>query len=250
MFRKISAFVIGACAALTISANASAETVTTELLTYKVYAISVTYNGNTFYAGGGAFEWVVHSDDLSQLPYGVGEHFISFCIEATEGLSANVPYEYNVVDPANAPNVGWTQMGSEKADMLARWFGAYYQGNSLDDWDPIEAMAFQMGIWEIIAEDENNPLDLVSGKLQINNQTNARAIAQNWLDDPAWKEADAKRLSLIALTSPLTEPMTYIQDQILVVPTAVPSVVPLPAPLLAGGLLLGGVGLKRWRSSR
>lgn len=241
MVRTRLALALSLCLALAITSQASAGSITAEIVGYKGGTIKVQYGDTTVSGAAGIFLWDLQSDDGNLLPYNVGDQFISFCIEAAESVPMYESLQYAVVDANQAPNVGWAQMGDGKADALARWFGAYFKGKTLAAWTPIEAMAFQMGVWEIVAETDD-VFDLTDGYLLIHNQPTARDLAQSWLDDLGWQDPDAKRLSLKALSSPWEGVTGNIQDQIIVVP--------LPAPMLAGGVMLAGIGVQRWRRGR
>lgn len=219
-------------------APASAASVTAYLEGYKGGQIEVQYGSDQVRGGAGALRWNLQGDPSNVLPQAVGSDFITFCIEASESVYLNHRYDFAVVSPELAPNDGWDEMGSGRAGLLGQWFGAFYQGGQWSDWTSRQAMAFQMGVWEIVAETAQ-VFDLTEGFLEIDNQHSARTLAQSWLDQSAWRQSGASSLSLLALSSPWQGAGCDYQDQIMVVPT--------PSAAAAGLTLLVGLGVSRRR---
>jgi hypothetical protein len=245
MNRSICVSAAALCAALSTFATADAASITAKLETFTGGTIKVQYTNpsnqtTTVNGGAGAFLWTLTKDDDNLLRHHqVNSQFITFCIEAVETVQVNKTYEYAVVNPREAPNEGWPRMTADRADLLSRWFGTYYLGSTLADWTATQAMAFQMGVWEIVAE-TSAYLDLQTGALQIKNQNQAKTLAQDWLNGTDWKLDTAPRLHLAALTAPWEGVSTQkLQDQIVVLPT--------PLAGVASLVLIGGLSLRRNR---
>ncbi|MEX0885563.1 MAG: hypothetical protein WD009_03905 [Phycisphaeraceae bacterium] len=248
MSRTLLQWIGSATLVLALVGTSHAASVTTTLTGYKGGVIQTTFGNVTVQGGAGALQWQVQSDADGQLVYGPDSTFITFCIEAAESIQLNHTYDYAVVDPALAPNDGWPQMGEQRAGLLTGWFAAYYQGDSLSDWTNTQAMAFQMGVWEIVAE-TTDAFDLVSGFHTIGNQAVARDLAQAWLDDEAaWQGGNTPHSFVLkAMTSPWPDVAgNNIQDQVFfVVATA-----PAPSAVFGGLGLLGTLSVVRWRRRR
>ena len=246
MFKQSRIWQLGvaAAAALAFIGNAEADSVTAQLKQYKGGTINVSFGDTTVQGGAGIFLWQMQAETGDALGLAAGDDFVTFCIEAAEAVSLNQTHTYAAVDPAYAPNEGWPQMGADRANLLAAWYSAYYLGDSLSDWTNTEAMAFQMGVWEIVAETSLD-FDLGDGHLRINNQSTARDLAQQWLDDASWMDTPITH-KLVALTSPWDDVASqHIQDQIVAV-----NAVPAPPAVLAGLGLMGGLGFGRWVKRR
>jgi hypothetical protein len=194
------------------------------------------------WGGGGAF--LAESDKRGPM--------VTFCIEFPQPIYLNTDYTYSVEDAADAPQASgssWDAMGSVKSDRLSRWFGTHYHALGGDDynaWQAEEALAFQIGIWEIVAENDVN-LDPYVGDFAISRLMNlgnrggrvvgkghnSLALASAWLSDSAWQQNDGMHLTAFSHDS--------FQDQVAAAPT--------PSAAIASMILLGGLAMKRRRAA-
>lgn len=214
----------------------------------------------------GASAWeMIKNNATKDIALGVANDFYTFSIELVEAISPNQA-TYGVVKVNEAPqkNADIGSMGEDSAKLLAKWFGAFYSLEVVSD--PIQAMAFQMGVWEIVYEDETSKIGKThsdkiytdkkesekdgiftvkadTGDRQLNQQIHD--LVDSWFDS-SWKKAD--RAKLIALSAPV-EDITgkKYQDQV----TAIGkwSVISTPSPGAMSFGLLGmlGLGLRRRR---
>ena len=172
--------------------------------------------------------------------------FTTFCIEINQPVRIGRSHEYEVVELANAPFPGvgvgnGKGMGADKANDIQHLWANYYR----IDFNPVEAAAFQIAIWEILYDDA---LLLDEGAFQARrNSGKPVKLAQEWLNKTNWTWTGALP-NLLALTSP------GAQDQLFLGPTpegeSAPVVaVPLPASVWAGIALLAVLMVARqWRS--
>jgi hypothetical protein len=196
--------------AASLSTAASAGSITAKITSY-TNGYTASYNdGNTatdnwsVRGGAGVFEWQKVSGDPDEqvVMNPDGETFYTFCIEVVEHVRTNTNYTYDLVDPALAPerNRDLPAMGSAAADLLAQWYGTYYQG-VMDSNNTDQVQAFQIGVWEIVYETiaGGSTLDNKNGafKASANGATN---LAQSWLTSSTW-QTDGETLALIAMTN-------------------------------------------------
>lgn len=238
--------------------------------------------GSSNYAGGaGLMQWTLTSEsDPTSLPADVGDQFFTFCIEFLENVTTNHTYE--VVQPQVAPlknggldldgDTNTVGMGAAKAELLTYWFGAYYDSvvtagditiGSINTSQQERAMAFQMGVWEIVYEN----LDDIGNSFSLSDSTNnffgvdARSktdpdtLVQAWMTSDAdsnstadWRES-TPILNLVALRSGTTS-SSGKQDQVTLGP-ALPPPPPVPSPttLGLGGIALVGLVARRRRKA-
>lgn len=159
-----------------------------------------------------------------------GQDMLSFCIELTETVPRNKDILFEFVDPSLAPSSD--PMGADRADLLTAWFGQFSQGTQAEDWNDISAVAFQLGAWEIVHEENIEDIgDLYTGTLMIDDiQSGDDSLASAAMADDWFASLDAQgpRANLLALRSE-----TY-QDQ---------AVVHIPEPCTITLLGIGGLAL-------
>ena len=223
-----------AAAALTIATSgaALATTTTADYSNGNGKYINVTSSsagsfGNIF-AGNFILEPKA-GDDLA------GESFITFCVDLAHGIADDVTYQIK--------SLASSGFSATVQSNINRLFSSFYASLNTDpnvDGGRRKVAAFQVALWEIIDEAENNPFDVTSGVFSVQNQT-IRNIAQNMLDNLGPETADWEFTFFDADGN---------QDQLTAEPGGDGAAVPLPAglPLLltaAGGFALIRRGKKK-----
>jgi len=92
---------------------------------------------------------------------------------------------------------------TEKGQLLSAWYGQQFRGRSRSDWENVEGVAFQWGVWKILNEPvltlDNLPANVLdTGSWRINRSPsdrlarNAADLANEWFDllDPDGAMAD------------------------------------------------------------
>lgn len=214
----------------------------------------------------GASAWeMIKNKSRKDISLGSASDFYTFSIELVESISPNRA-TYGVVKVKEAPkkNADIGSMGEDNAKLLAKWFGAFYSLEVVTD--PIKAMAFQMGVWEIVYEDDTDKIGKThndriytdkheaekdgiftvradTGRATLNQEIHK--LVDSWFDSD-WEKADCAKL--IALSAPV-EDITgkKYQDQVTAIGKY--SVVSTPSPgAMSFGLIgLLGLGLRRRR---
>ncbi len=230
-----------AIAGVAASFQANASSVTVDYIGLeKGGNFTAYYNGSSMGSGSaGLFKWTMVAevgDDLIEAD--AGQTFYTFCIEFVEHIKDNNQV-YNLVDQSLAPELNGTYpaMGTAKADLMEKWFGSYYDDVLAGSHK--EAMAFQMGLWEIVYEDlaligaNVTDIDSSSGngrfELDSSNET-ADTLVETWFGNN-WKSAE--QIDLIALSAPSGVATVKLQDQITVAAPAA-AFVPSPVAIIPG----------------
>lgn len=247
------------------STSAQADSVTADWLSYtggifQAHFTDSSNNAINFGRGGaGAMKWKMISDDSEGALKLTGSHFYSFCIEFVEHINAGVS-TYAVVEPEDAPQtnthgeINYGTMSPENASLMEKWFGSFYNSDVLSD--PIKAMAFQMGVWELVYEKDSDSV----GKTHDDDKTSqtdgvftvtplwvkgggsvtaVKEQVDTWFNDANWRNGPSTKL--VALSSPTSQYKAKLQDQIVVAET------PSPVAAVAGLIGLAGLSLRRRR---
>ena len=200
------------------------------------------FDGNTI---AGKFAWtVVTGGTYGTAIFNQGDTFFTFCTELTQNIQNGVEYDYDLVGPSQVPDPGQGfTMGSFRASLVAEFFDKFFVTASTGT--DTQAAAFQMGVWEIVYQDDTATakggdgtfdslgeidLNTLRGVFFMSNGV-AGGQANDWLDmlsgsypvDPDW---------LVGFKS------TSFQDQIT-------TMVPLPAPVWMAAVGLLGVVVGR-----
>ena len=198
----------------------------------------------------GKFAWTVTTGGTyGSHTFGTGATFFTFCTELTQFISPGTTYTYDLVSPSTLPTPpggipGFT-MGSFRAGLLAEFFQNNFKTATTGT--TLQAAAFQMGVWEIVYQDDTAAagdgtfdslgeitLNTLSGIFSMDNAS-AGGVANGWLSslmgtysaDPDW---------LVGFGSSTT------QDQA--------TLIPLPPPVWLAAVGLVGVVVGRRRLGR
>lgn len=158
---------------------------------------------------------------------GASGQFTSYCIELNQYIGYGNVYTYDVTNLEDAPIPG-KGMGEVKSSLISELFGSYYS----NDFDKTEATAFQVAIWEIVNEDNNDckddlKLDLGKGDFKVKNTGDFYDQAQLWLDG---LDGEGPTADLIAMSN------KSVQDHVTVIPT--PGTLAIAS--LAASFIMGG----------
>lgn len=224
---------------------ASADTIRAELKSVYGQSVSYTLGANAQKSTtAGRFNWQRETDNPATPafneagtfpldPTPAGDLFYSFCIDLTQTVTYNTPYEFNV--ESNLANgrdsAGYPSLGATTANNIAQFLGAVFP--TLDgSLTTVQAAALQISLWEIIYENASNAFDVLSGNIKFANNTAVTNQAANYLTAfAAYNGAGAEGLH--ALNS------SRLQDQMIQVPGN-PNVEEVPEP---GTYALMGIGL-------
>ena len=224
---------------------ASADTLRAELQSVYGQSVSYTLGSNAQKnTTAGRFNWIRESDDPSTPgvneagtfpldPTAPGDPFYSFCIDLTQTVYYNTPYEFTV--ESNLANgrdsVGYPPLGATIANNIANFFGAVFPdlGGALSQ---VNAAALQISLWEIIYETPGTAFDVTSGNIKFANNAAAIAQATSYLNTFA-SFAGSAATGLHALNS------SRLQDQLVQVPDS-PDTGNVPEP---STYALMGIGL-------
>jgi hypothetical protein len=204
----------------------------------------------------GQYNWTVAGGDA---PTWLAPNFWTFCIEVSDTFAS--PVTFNPDQLENAPQQGSGAgngettfngaMGGNKADRIREFWGRHFHGGFTN----LQAAAFQLGLWEIIFDNDGVPAGLDSngrpdflgtGDLRLGlsdtTHTNARLLANQWLG--AVDGSGPREYGLVALVS--YDPnnpngSNSEQDQIVVRP------VPEPTSLMLSAVGLAGFAGVAWR---
>lgn len=140
--------------------------------------------------------------------------FLTYCLDLGNTFSWNTNYLYDAVISAT------TRFGAFKADELGRFYTAY---SGLVN-NATKSAAFQLGLWEIITESSNNPLNLSNGSFKAvsyggNTSTDNAIIGQanSWLNNLGNVGPSLYNISVLydanqqdfLLAAPVPEPETW-----------------------------------------
>jgi hypothetical protein len=227
---------IGAVAALTLASSGVAMAGSVQMAfsgTGISKAVTVNINGDRLNVRAGQ---LFHNVNTPSNTTGVqlASQILTYCTDLTQNTN-NSMTDYSLVQLASAPQPG-QEMGPTAAQNLSRLYA--YEMSMEDNAFSSTASsqrtaAFQIAIWEIVADSDNGPLDASSGEFFVEGGLNGvgEALLTQFL--AAALNHDG-RVSLKALVS------QNGQDQIIVVPLPTAS-----AMALAG--LAGVVGVRRRR---
>ena len=230
-------------AALAVAASASADSIT----------MSYLGHGNPSTAGlryNNRLGWSARSSaSFSNLTIGsqqwsvYGQQRTTFCVQLFEGVTAGNNYTYNILPPAQVPDMDAPvnapgPMGQVKATLVNDLYRRYYAGLS----GAQSVGAFQLALWEITHENIDattaanavSQLSLDRGAFQVNKMSNTYQTAASMLASLGQGGFGTMGQNLYGLTNPSA------QDQLLVVPVG--------APAVLAGLGLIGVGFMRRRT--
>jgi hypothetical protein len=226
---------------------AKADTVITASITavipFSPFA-NLSLDGNTVTGAVGEIIWN-GAGEGNPSPY--NGTFTTYCLDLTDAIGLNTPYTFTVQpDIALAPKSA--PMGATQAAEMDELFGQQYGLLSTQD----DYQAFQLAIWNIVYDTDTSVED-GEGEFYVEGGNEDSALdtstidstaiteADDWLDDAASPTDQAlygDDDDVVALTG-----SEGIQDQIMMS-------TPLPSTAMCGGVLMIGLGLARWMSSR
>ena len=205
---------------------------------HELFRLSLNNGASYSAALAGRMNWTRTGGTSTDAPEG---NFSTFCIELTQHVAFNQSYEFNVVTLDLAPSPGGDGvgdgMGISKADQLSEFWGEH-RSNVVDN---LTAAAFQIGIWEIVYDDN---LHLGTGTFIAQPLTvtpQQVSLAQQWLDDVNGVGARSKLLAMSSSTR---------QDQVFEVPSTPAPAIPAPGAAWGAVPLLGLVGWWQWKRTR
>lgn len=211
-------------------ASAASAAYVTATFTGVTPGVSVSINDTTnsqslnTQAGGFNFSRVAGT---ATDPY-VSGNYVTFCIDIFKTVGSGPTYGWDQTALPNAPTPSGNTnypMGSVKADLLGKLWGAHRSGLSTAN----DFGAFQLAVWEIVFENSGT-LDIDNGTFYATGGAGARSLANTWLSTVA---SEAAYGGLYALTGISNEGNP--QDQL----------VPTPGSLALCGL--GGLAFVRRR---
>lgn len=162
-----------------------------------------------------------------------GNFFYSFCMDITEDVWYDDPFEWVVEeDLANGrDSAGYDVIGPVIAANLAKLFGAVFPDFSASI-TSVEAAALQILVWEMIYETPGDAFDVSSGNMQFTASSSVIDQANSYLATFAnYQGAPANGLKALNADG--------LQDQLIQVPTS-PDTEEVPEP---GTFVLMGLGL-------
>ena len=243
--------------------RASADFVTTSLLSTNNGSVNVTVNGTTALSNVVAGPYFWDADQNLPPNASFASPFSTFCIDLLGTASVGSEYVFEVIPP---PSSLTTISSAANFNAIKELYGKHYD----PDWassstytaaDKAGAFSFQLALWELVYDGSNagNAASLGGGSFKLTAPaalSDARVqTAQSWLggitgDTSAFTNNPYfSGKTLVALVAPAPSSdapkKTPGQDQLAIVPDTTPVPAP-PAVVLAGiGMLaLGGRG--RW----
>ncbi len=245
---KLAALCLAVAGFLGLGNMARAETVTAKLVGLSPFAGGdLVLNGTAISGDGvGELEWD-GTGFGNNSPF--NGPFTSFCIDLQEVIQFNNVYSFDLNAALStapkataypAPLSG--PMGPTKANEMSELFGSHFGSLSTAD----DLQAFQLAIWNIVYDTDAT---VSSGIFAVTGGIDSTAIseANSWLTEAL----DPSNLALhhdnqlVALTG-IADSAPFPQDQIVHDPNIpIDTGVPLPSSLLAGSVLLAGLGIAR-----
>lgn len=165
----------------------------------------------------------------------VGEMFGAVCIDVTQCASSSYR-DYSIVPLTDAPLTPYTGVEPMSANRAALIENLWHDHFDLD-WiapgpysltEKLMAEAFNAAVWELVFEEEGNPLNILDGALQVAD-VNDTSLANDWL---AGLDAGGERTTLYALSN------SCYRDYVVLIPTRDDDRV-VPEPITMTGLLIG-----------
>ena len=126
----------------------------------------------------GVFRWDVPQSEFGT--NGLGRHFTGYCAEVLVSITADKMYRFQTNKTDAPANYNLAGVAKDKIDDAAKrrtrlveeLFGRYFRDPVLKPINEIDAVAFQIALWEIIQESEpaegDLKLDLFAGDFQAN----------------------------------------------------------------------------------
>ena len=179
-------------ALLCLSAPGSASTIEAVLLGTNAggYVDSYITDSTTGTQGrqrvfGGLLEWErVGGDFAGDLLPGLDDRFLSFCLEPQQYVRIGKTGEWTLRPvAAGANNIGG--LGLLRARQIAQLLFHVYPVFGANPLSGREALALQVGLWEIVRETAAGAYSVTGGNTYFANPSvsNALGLAQDWLDD-------------------------------------------------------------------
>ena len=182
--------------------------------TVDITASGGIYNGNVNTV---AFHWKRTDHSGAGVDSSVPITFDTYCVDLKQSVSASQSYTFNVIPLANA---GYSQT---KMDLLRTLWTLNKPAVNTST----VAAAFQVAIWEIIYDTNNN---VTTGTFKLNSPTSVRNVATNMLNTAVAMRGKAPMANLVVLRSDCA------QDQLCELPPSIPT--PGTATLAAAGVLM------------
>lgn len=177
---RVLALIAALPLALILQARASGQEPALEVFYTKLEPkeqFKYKWKGKEGTANAGVFRWEVPQTEFGT--NGLDRNFTGYCAEILVPITAEKLYRFRV-NSIYAPTNYSIDPKSENADRAAErrakyiqeLFGRYYRDPITKDVDPVDAVAFQIALWELIQETEpaegEPSRDLFAGDFQAN----------------------------------------------------------------------------------